>query len=217
MRAEPRLDLVLQLDRHLGAPNQADSVVFTGTSGVLPGSQLLDLVFLVNLHLAGELADLGQAAGTGFVGGQPAAGPGPDGHDLDEGSVEGASTQPGQPLQVGLAAGVNLLVAVTVGRQASLVQPSLQLVDAGLGLTGDGIGQPDQPGVAQLVPGEGGHHHGLAQVGDHVLQEPDISLVVGHGRLGGGWRTAGGQAQDQGPPSESAPPHGTSLNAHAGS
>jgi hypothetical protein len=57
--------------------------------------QLLDLLLLVSLHLAGELTDLRQAAGTSLVGGQPAAGPGSRGHGLDEGSVEGASTQPG--------------------------------------------------------------------------------------------------------------------------
>ena len=80
----------------------------------------MDLVLVISLHLLGELTDFGQAAGTSLVCGQPAAGPGWRGHDLDEGT----SLQPGQPFQVGRAAGVNSQVAVAVGRQASLVQPA---------------------------------------------------------------------------------------------
>lgn len=112
------------------------------------GLQLVELALLVGGQPAGESAHLGQGAGASFLGGQAAPGAGSGRHDLDEGPVERGSAQPGQPFQVGPAAGVDPLVAVAVGRQASLVQPALPLVDAGLGLTGDRIGQPDQPGVA---------------------------------------------------------------------
>jgi hypothetical protein len=83
---------------------------------VLPGLQLSDQVLLVGQQLASESADLRKDAGTGLVGGQLAAGAGSRRHDLDERPAEGGSVQPGQPFQVGLAAGIDALVAVAMGR-----------------------------------------------------------------------------------------------------
>jgi hypothetical protein len=80
----------------------------------LPGRHGGDLGLLFGQQLLGELADLGQAAVVGLSGGQLATGAGLRRLDLDKGQVKGASAPCREPLEVGRAGVVDLLVASSV-------------------------------------------------------------------------------------------------------
>jgi hypothetical protein len=183
--------------------------------GLPPGFQLPDLDLLAGQQLPGELANVGQAAITGFGARQLAGGAGPRRHDLHKGQVEGAPAQPRQPLEVGLPADVDPLVAVPMWRQSPLVQPPLELVDVGLAAPGDRVSQPSQPRIGQMLPGQRHDRSRLAQVGDRVLQEPHVGLIGGHGCMGPRGCAAGREQYHHDPPSEAVKHHPLHCRAHA--
>jgi hypothetical protein len=67
---------------------------------------------------------------------------------------------------------------VAVGGKPAFGQPLQQLGRVWLGAPVDAVGEPDQLWISEPGADEVGDGGVLEQVGDHVLGEPDIGLVI---------------------------------------
>jgi hypothetical protein len=75
-----------------------------------PGLHLADLGLLLGEPLLGQFADLGQAALSGFGGGELTASPVPGRHHLKEGHIEPGAANSGQAGKIGFLAAAGLLL-----------------------------------------------------------------------------------------------------------
>ena len=170
---------------------------------------------LLSQELLGELADREQAAFPALNGGELGPGAIPGKHDLDEGQIQGSPVQLGQPLQVASLEGVARLVAVAVGGEPALGQPLQEPGRLRLVVPVDVVGNSDQHWIGEPGAGEVGDGGALEQVGDHVLGEPDIGLVIDQWLVAGvGGGTASrqdGEDQPTSKPSPHPPPLGVAY------